>query len=289
MLNIIKLKQEFDGKKILNNIDINVNKGDKVVIIGPSGCGKSTILRCINQLNTPNGGEIWFENKLISDIDPYLHDEAIILSKTYKKYNSIGKIKEEKSLTRYEGKAFNSWIKKYKEENSLSIDKARQKIGMVFQHFNLFNNLTVLENLTISPIENKIMTKEEAEKEALSLLERIGLLDKKDQYPQSLSGGQKQRIAIIRTLCMKPDVILFDEPTSALDPEMVSEVLDLMKELAKTGITMIIVTHEMAFARQIASHIFYIDGGDILEEGTPEEVFDNPKCESLKKFLSKVL
>ena len=171
----------------------------------------------------------------------------------------------------------------------MSIDLARQKIGMCFQHFNLFNNLTIIDNLTLAPIELKLMTKEEALNKASELLKRIGLYDKKDSYPSKLSGGQKQRVAIIRSLCMNPEVMLFDEPTSALDPEMVGEVLELMKELAILGMTMVVVTHEMGFAREFADRVIFMDEGKIVEEGTPEEIFNNPKNDRTREFLSKVL
>ena len=180
-------------------------------------------------------------------------------------------------------------MKKFFKENHEDINLARRKMGMCFQSFNLFNNLTILDNLTLAPLQLKLGTKEELEKRALELLERIGLLDKKDNYPASLSGGQKQRIAIIRSLCMNPDVMLFDEPTSALDPEMVKEVLELIKQIAKKEITMVIVTHEMAFAREIADRILFMDKGTILEQGTPKEIFEEPKNQRVIEFLSKVL
>ena len=209
-------------------------------MLGPSGSGKSTFLRCLNFLEVPTGGEVWFEGINLTDA-------------------------------------------------SVNIDKHRQKMGMVFQHFNLFPHLTIMQNITLAPIKLKLQTKEEAEANAERLLERIGLLDKKDAYPSTLSGGQKQRIAIVRSLAMNPDVMLFDEPTSALDPEMVGEVLDLIKELADDGMTMVIVTHEMAFAKEVATRVLFMDEGQILEENTPDEFFGNPQNERLKEFLSKVL
>ena len=288
-----------------------VKKGEKIVIIGSSGSGKSTLLRCMNLLETPTYGEVWLENKLLTPVDPYLHEDIIKLSNTYKKvYESIKNEKKNISSTRVEkeaiklikkndllnekialkeGREYNKAIKKYYKENHQDINIARQKMGMCFQNFNLFNNYTVIQNLILAPVELKLMTKEEATNRALKLLERIGLLDKKDNYVSSLSGGQKQRIAIARSLCMNPNVMLFDEPTSALDPEMVKEVLDLMKDLASTGMTMVIVTHEMGFAKEIADRVIFMDGGVICEQGTPEEIFEKPKTKRLKEFLKAVL
>ena len=188
-----------------------------------------------------------------------------------------------------EGKSYKKLMKEYYKEHSIDVNLGRQKMGMCFQHFNLFNNLTIMNNLILAPVELKLMSKEEAIEKASTLLKRIGLYDKKDEYPSKLSGGQKQRVAIIRSLCMNPEVMLFDEPTSALDPEMVGEVLSLMKELAEEGMTMVVVTHEMNFAREISNRVIFMDGGVIVEEGSPEEVFDNPKNERTKAFLSKVL
>ena len=238
--NLVKSFGKNNEIKVLKGISTTIKKGEKVVIIGPSGGGKSTFLRCLNMLETPTEGEIWFEGKLI---DPKKKD----------------------------------------------INKLRQKMGMVFQHFNLFPHLTILDNITIAPIKLGLMTKAEAEQKGRELLSRIGLSDKEKAYPSQLSGGQKQRIAIIRSLAMNPDVMLFDEPTSALDPEMVGEVLELMKELADDGMTMAVVTHEMGFAKEVGSRIMFIDGGQITEEAPPEEFFTNPKNPRLREFLSKVL
>ncbi len=241
------------------------------------------------------------EGKLLTPVDPYLHPEVITASKTFKKLvaegmdedAAIAKIKAEDLLNEKfsaaEGKEYKAAIKKIYEENHIDINLARQKMGMVFQQFNLFNNKTVLENLTLAPVKLKIKTKEEAEAKAMELLKRIGLADKANVYPSTLSGGQKQRVAIIRALAMDPDVILFDEPTSALDPEMIGEVLDLMKSLANEGMTMVIVTHEMGFAREVSNRVIFVDEGVIAEEGEPEEIFKNPKNARLKEFLSKVL
>ena len=257
---------EDDGKQVLRGVDMVVHQGEKVVILGASGSGKSTLLRCLNCMEDPTGGSIYFDGVDIADM-------------------------------------------------SVDINIHREHIGMVFQQFNLFNNKTVLDNITLAPIhiavrnmrreklrrffskktepETPLKTKKEivAEKQAqaMNLLERIGLQDKADAYPSTLSGGQKQRIAIVRALAMNPEVMLFDEPTSALDPEMVGEVLDLMKQLAGEGMTMVIVTHEMGFAREVADKVIFIDEGIIKEQGTPEEVFNHPKDARLQDFLSKVL
>ena len=301
MTNIIDIKnvnKHFKNNEVLKGVNLSIKKGEKIVIIGASGSGKSTLLRCINRLEEPTYGEVYFNDKLISEIDPYEHDDIIKNSKTYSKVlsNSVDEkealdmIKKDHLLKKVkEGKAYKESIKKFLNDNYMDITVARSKIGMVFQHFNLFNNLTVLENLILAPVKLKLMNKEDATKKALELLKRIGLIDKKDEYPSKLSGGQQQRIAIIRSLCMNPEVMLFDEPTSALDPEMVGEVLSLMEELTSSGLTMVIVTHEMAFARKVASKVIYIDSGVIQEEGTPIEVFDNPKNPRLKDFLSKVI
>ena len=297
--NIIKTFE--DGVTVLNGVDCHIEKGEVVAIIGPSGSGKSTLLRCMNLLSVPTYGEVWLKDKLINPVDPYLHPEVIMASNTYKKLVSggmdsaeaIAKIKKEDLLNEKfssaEGKEYKAVIKKIYSENHLDINQARRRMGMVFQHFNLFNNLTVIDNLTLAPVELKLKTKEEAEARAKELLARIGLEDKANVYPSTLSGGQKQRIAIVRALAMDPDVMLFDEPTSALDPEMVGEVLDLMKQLANEGMTMVIVTHEMNFAREVADRVLFVDEGKIKEEGTPDEVFNNPKNPRLQEFLSKVL
>lgn len=240
MIEVKNLMKSYKDHLVLNGVNETIKKGEKVVIIGPSGSGKSTFLRCLNLLEVPTSGEIWFEGKNITD------------PKT-------------------------------------NINLIRQKMGMVFQQFNLFPHLTVQENIILAPVKLKLMSKEEAEVRAQELLKRVGLPDKANAYPKQLSGGQKQRIAIARSLAMNPDVILFDEPTSALDPEMVGEVLGLMKELAEDGMTMVCVTHEMGFAREVATRVLFMDGGNIQEQNTPEEFFKNPKNERLKSFLSTVL
>ena len=238
MISVNNLKKSFGELDVLDGISMNIEKGEKIVVIGPSGSGKSTFLRCLNLLETPTEGEIVFEGK---------------------------------DITKLKGKELNN---------------VRMKMGMVFQHFNLFPHLTVRGNITLAPVKHKLMTKEEADKRADELLKKVGLYEKAESYPSQLSGGQKQRIAIARTLAMNPDVVLFDEPTSALDPEMVGEVLNLMKQLADDGLTMVVVTHEMGFAREVASRVVFMCGGHIQEEGTPEEIFTNPKSQRLKDFLS---
>lgn len=274
MIDVINLKKNFGSLEILKGINITINKGDIVAVLGPSGSGKSTFLRCLNCMEDPTGGSVIFNGVDIADM-------------------------------------------------KVDINVHRRHMGMVFQHFNLFNNKTVLQNVMMAPAylkckdlkqaksknrmirfknmfrsskeelipvtATKEQIREEAKQQALDLLKRIGLDDKADVYPSTLSGGQKQRVAIIRSLAMNPDVILFDEPTSALDPEMVGEVLELMKELAREGMTMVVVTHEMGFAREVASRVIFMDDGQIKEEAPPEEFFDHPKDERLKEFLSKIL
>ena len=307
MINVNNIFKYFGDLKVLNGVSCKIEKGEKIAIIGPSGSGKSTLLRCMNLLEQPTYGEVWIDDDLLTPVDPYLHFDIIRQSKTYKtlleeelKNNpSVSKedadekvildIKKNDLLKKHEGKEFNTAVKALFKEKSIDINLARQKLGMVFQHFNLFNNLTVMQNMILAPVELKLKTKEEAIKQAEELLKRIGLYDKKDVYPSTLSGGQKQRIAIVRALAMNPEIMLFDEPTSALDPEMVGEVLALIKELADDGMTMVIVTHEMAFAREVASKVLFIDEGIIKESGTPDEVFNHPKDPRLQDFLSKVL
>lgn len=274
MIDVIDLRKSFGNLEILKGISITINKGDIVAVLGPSGSGKSTFLRCLNCMEDPTSGSIIFKGVDIADM-------------------------------------------------KVDINLHRRHMGMVFQHFNLFNNRTVLQNIMMAPAylrckdlkkakrqnrmtgfknlfrkekqelipitTTKDQIKTEAKEQAMELLRRIGLEDKADAYPSTLSGGQKQRVAIIRSLAMNPDVILFDEPTSALDPEMVGEVLELMKELAQEGMTMVVVTHEMGFAREVASRVLFMDDGQILEEAAPQEFFDNPKDERLKEFLSKIL
>ena len=263
MIDVIDLKKSFGDNEVLKGINMTINKGDIVVVIGPSGSGKSTFLRCLNCMEDPTSGKIIFEGVDIADM-------------------------------------------------KVDINIHRRKMGMVFQHFNLFNNKTVIENIMLSPVlcakkdrrkavlhnmfhKDKLPVrpvreiKKDAEEKAHKLLERIGLEDKADVYPSTLSGGQKQRVAIVRSLAMNPEVILFDEPTSALDPEMVGEVLELMKQLAHEGMTMVVVTHEMGFAREVGTKLVFMDEGRIVEENTPEEFFNNPQSPRAKEFLSKVL
>ena len=299
MISVKNVYKDFGDVKVLNGVSCQIQKGERVVIIGPSGSGKSTLLRCMNLLETPTSGEVWLEDKLLTPADPYRYSSAICASKTFKNLSKSGSFSEEseiiekicadRMLKKHEGKQFKNELKNIERENRIDINLARQRMGMVFQHFNLFNNLTVMQNLTLAPVQLKLKTKKEAEEKGLELLERIGLVDKKDEYPSKLSGGQKQRIAIIRALAMDPDVMLFDEPTSALDPEMVGEVLDLMKELAGEGMTMVVVTHEMGFAREVADRILFMCDGIIAEEAAPKEFFENPQNPRLQQFLNKVL
>ena len=240
MIQVQNLGKSFGKIDVLKDITVDIYKGDVVFVVGPSGSGKSTFLRCLNRLEEPTKGHIYFEGTDITD------------PKT-------------------------------------DIDKHRQKMGMVFQQFNLFPHMDIMKNLTLAPMKLQGKSQQEAEAEAMRLLERVGLADRAHAYPSQLSGGQKQRIAIVRALCMKPDVMLFDEPTSALDPEMVGEVLNVMRDLAAEKMTMVVVTHEMGFAREVATRVMFMDGGYFMEEAAPEEFFSNPKNERLKSFLSKVL
>ena len=292
--------KSFGSHSVLNGISCDISRGEKISIIGPSGSGKSTFLRCLNLLGNPTFGEVWLEGKLVTNPDPYLHADVIKASKTYAELLSAGfteadainEIKQEDLLDERngkEGKEYKALLDKILTENFININVARQKIGMVFQQFNLFENLSILDNITLAPRKLLGLSKVDAEARAMELLKRIGLEEKAKAYPLQLSGGQKQRVAIVRSLAMNPDVILFDEPTSALDPEMVGEVLDLMKELAETGMTMVVVTHEMGFARSVSDRVLFIDEGKIIEEGAPNDVFDSPKSPRLKDFLSKVL
>lgn len=260
MIEVVNLTKSFGDLQVLKGIDLTIEQGEKVVIIGPSGSGKSTLLRCLNCMEDPTSGQVLYHGVDLTDL-------------------------------------------------SVNINEQRQKIGMVFQHFNLFNNKTVLENIMLAPvitqkknmkklrrqknadavIKTNAQIKADAKEKAMALLDRIGLTDKADAYPSQLSGGQKQRVAIVRSLAMNPDVMLFDEPTSALDPEMVGEVLEVMKDLAKSGMTMVVVTHEMGFAREVGDRVLFMDEGKILEEGTPDAIFNHPQNPRLQEFLSKVL
>lgn len=240
LISVRNLCKTFGDKSVLNNISVDINKGDVVCVVGPSGLGKSTFLRCLNRLEEPTSGQIFFEG---TDICAPHTD----------------------------------------------INIHRQKMGMVFQQFNLFPHMSIMKNLTIGPGRLQKVSEEEAKARAIELLDKVGLADRANDYPTQLSGGQQQRVAIVRALCMQPDVMLFDEPTSALDPEMVGEVLGVMKELARQKMTMVVVTHEMGFAREVASRVMFLDGGDFIEEDNPKEFFGNPQSERLKSFLSKVL
>jgi len=240
VIDVRNLTKDFGSNRVLRGITEFVDAGEKVAVIGPSGSGKSTFLRCLNLLEKPTSGEVYFEGSKVND------------PKT-------------------------------------DVNRLRQKMGMVFQSFNLFPHLTVKQNITLAPVMLKLQSAEEAGEQAENLLRRISLLDKADEYPNMLSGGQKQRVAIIRSLAMKPDVMLFDEPTSSLDPEMVGEVLELMRQLADEGMTMLMVTHEMGFAREVSNRVLFMDDGLIVEQNPPQELFGNPQSPRLKDFLSKVL
>ena len=240
VIRVEKLHKSFGALHVLRGIDMEISRGEVVTILGPSGCGKSTLLRCMNLLETPDSGSVWFHGTDIA-------------------------------------------------APGAAVMQARRKIGMVFQHFNVFPHLRVLDNVTIAPVTNGTLTAAEAKAKALALLDRVGLADKRDEFPGKLSGGQKQRLAIVRSLEMDPDVMLFDEPTSALDPEMVMEVLDVIKELAQSGMTIAIVTHEMGFAREVSDRVLFLDEGVIYEQGTPEEVFDHTRTERAREFFRKVI
>lgn len=302
LIRINNLAKHFGDNKVLRDINLTVNKGDVISVIGPSGSGKSTFLRCINQLEVPTKGQIWFKDNLIGDFTTYyfkriarekqkfLSSKKEIakdpnLSKEEKKSRiaAILKIRDEKIA---ENKTKINEIKKNVEANkTLDINKYRSNVNMVFQQFNLFNNLNVLENCILAQTNVLKRSKTEAKEIALEKLKLVGMLDWQNYRVSALSGGQKQRVAIARALCMNPEVILFDEPTSALDPEMVDEVLQVMKNLADDGITMIVVTHEMAFAKNVSNKVVFMDKGYIVEEGTPAKIFENPQSERLKEFL----
>lgn len=280
MIKVTSLKKNFGELEVLRGIDYEIKKGEVISIIGPSGSGKSTFLRCLNLIEQPTSGIIEFDDEIIfSSVVVNLKEQLKKLDKNTDEYKEL--FKEYKETKQKE--------KKMLKELDKSINVHRQKMGMVFQHFNVFPNLTVLDNITLAPIECKKMTKEEAEAKAVELLEKVGLGDKKNEYPKKLSGGQKQRLAIVRALAMNPNVMLFDEPTSALDPEMVKEVLEVIKDIASSGMTVIIVTHEMGFAKEISDKVIFMDEGVIIEEGSPKDIFDNPKSPRLISFLSKVL
>lgn len=285
IITVNNLYKKFDNLEVLKGVNLTVNRGDVIAIIGPSGCGKSTFLRCLNLLETPSAGEILFHDEYLFKNDRvYLKRKMKALKSDKENFNQeeYDKIKEEYNALRLTEKQID-------KDTAKNINRHREKIGMVFQQFNLFPHLTVLKNITLAPVKLKKMTQEEANEKAISLLKKVGLEDKANVYPSTLSGGQKQRVAIVRALAMEPEVLLFDEPTSALDPEMVGEVLKVMTELAKDDMTMIVVTHEMGFAREVAERVIFMNEGVIKEENTPEEFFTNPKDERLKDFLSKVL
>ena len=287
IISVRNLHKKFGNLEVLKGINLEVVKGDVIAVIGPSGCGKSTFLRCLNLLEEPTAGEILLENEYV-----FKNEREYLKSK-------LKELKAQRKSAEFDENAYLALQKEYKtlceEEKQIekyiakNINLHRQKIGMVFQQFNLFPHLSILKNITLAPMRLKKLPEAEANAKAMELLKKIGLEEKANAYPSTLSGGQKQRIAIIRALAMEPDVMLFDEPTSALDPEMVGEVLKVMTELANEGMTMVVVTHEMGFAKEVANRVIFMNDGVIKEENTPTEFFSNPKDERLKEFLSKVL
>ncbi len=293
VISVRNLHKKFGNLEVLKGVDVDIRKKDVVAIIGPSGCGKSTFLRCLNLLETPSAGEIIFEGShIFKNERVYLKRKLRALTAERKQEKDLEKkeaLSKEIAALNEEYLALRVEEKQIDREIAKSINLHRQKIGMVFQQFNLFPHLTVLKNITLAPVKLKKCSAQEAEERAMTLLKKIGLEDKANVYPATLSGGQKQRIAIVRALAMSPDVMLFDEPTSALDPEMVGEVLKVMTELAEEGMTMVVVTHEMGFAKEVANRVIFMSDGVIKEENTPKEFFENPKDERLKDFLSKVL
>ena len=298
MIDIRNLYKNFGTLPVLKGVSLAVDDGEIVSIIGPSGSGKSTLLRSINLLEPPTYGEIWVDGKLITPPDPYLHFDVIRASRTYRRMQREGwdddaalirEIKARDLLRRREGPQYRALLREISRDSFVEANVVREKIGMVFQHFNLFPHMTVLQNMIYAPTHVRKMPVEQAVEKARSLLESVGMLDKTDAYPGTLSGGQKQRAAIARTLCMDPEAVLFDEPSSALDPEMVKEVLDVIKRLATTGITMILVTHEMGFARELSDRICFLDEGIVLEDSPPDVFFSTPKSERARAFLDKVL
>lgn len=289
MIKVTNLHKSFGSNHVLTGIDEVINDGEVVSIIGPSGSGKSTFLRCLNLLETPNEGVIEFDDEIVYIREAYGVKEELKELKANK--NNYSKEDYNKKLKELKKEYISKLWKDHKREVKFNkeINAYRQKIGMVFQHFNVFNNLSVLENITLGP---KLLLKTQkviAEEKAMELLNMVGLGEKAKEFPRKLSGGQKQRLAIVRALAMNPKVMLFDEPTSALDPEMVKGVLDVIKNVAKSGMTVVIVTHEMGFAKEISDRILFMDEGKILESGSPQEVFDNPKNERTRAFLNSVL
>ena len=290
ILSVRNLYKKFDNLEVLKGVDVDVYKGDVVAVIGPSGCGKSTFLRCLNMLETPTAGEILFENEYIFKNERiYLKEKLTKMKKDALKKDADEQTKTEFFRLKAEYESLREEEKQIEKYLQKHLDLHRQKIGMVFQQFNLFPHLTILQNIILAPMRLKKTSQEEAVNQAETLLKLVGLEDKANVYPSTLSGGQKQRIAIVRALAMNPDVMLFDEPTSALDPEMVGEVLKVITQLAQNGMTMVVVTHEMGFAKEVANRVIFMSEGVIKEENSPKEFFENPKDERLKEFLSKVL
>ncbi len=297
MIEVKNLYKSFGSLQVLKGTSLSVSKGEVISIIGPSGSGKSTLLRSINLLEKPTFGEIWVKDRLITAPDPYLHFDVIRASNTYKRMIAAGgkdeqviqEIKQKDLLKKKEGSEYKALLQEIKKNNYQDTNEVRAKIGMVFQHFNLFPHMTVLENMIYAPTKVLKMPRDKAIEKAKQLLESVGMIEKINVYPGTLSGGQKQRVAIARALCMEPEVVLFDEPTSALDPEMVKEVLDVIKRLANSGMTMLLVTHEMGFAREVSDRICFLDQGILIEDASPEVFFSTPKSERARIFLEKVL
>lgn len=281
MIKVENLCKNFGDLEVLKGINMDIHKGEVVSIIGASGSGKSTFIRCLNLLEMPTSGKITFEGDVLYE------------SETHWISKQMEEMADKKSAEYKNLKSKRAEARRNDYVQSKNIDKIlnehRQKIGMVFQHFNVFNNLSVKQNITIAPVQTGKMSQADADKKAMELLEMVGLQDKANEFPRKLSGGQKQRLAIVRALAMEPDVMLFDEPTSALDPEMVKDVLVVIKNLAESGMTCVIVTHEMGFVKEVSDRVVFLHLGVIEEEGKPEDIFNNPKSERVKEFLSKVL
>ncbi len=288
LLEVKNITKNFKNVQVLKGVNLQIHKGEVISIIGPSGSGKSTFLRCLNLLEIPQSGSIKFNDEIIFNLDNNSNEVENILNEI-KNENDKAKLKKLNKILNKAMKKEEKIALRKSIELEKSINAYREKVGMVFQHFNIFKNLSVMENITLAPTMLNKLTEEEAKKQAYELLKRVNLLDKANVPVKGLSGGQQQRLAIIRTLAMNPNIILFDEPTSALDPEMVKEVLNVIKELANSGMTLVIVTHEMGFAREVSDRVIFMDNGIIEEMGTPTDIFNYPKSKRLQDFLNAVL
>ena len=288
LLEVKNITKNFKNVQVLKGVNLQIHKGEVISIIGPSGSGKSTFLRCLNLLEIPQSGSIKFNDEIIFNLDNNSNEVENILNEI-KNENDKAKLKKLNKILNKAMKKEEKIALRKSIELEKSINSYREKVGMVFQHFNIFKNLSVMENITLAPTMLNKLTEEEAKKQAYELLKRVNLLDKANVPVKGLSGGQQQRLAIIRTLAMNPNIILFDEPTSALDPEMVKEVLNVIKELANSGMTLVIVTHEMGFAREVSDRVIFMDNGIIEEMGTPTDIFNYPKSKRLQDFLNAVL